>query len=219
MMIKAVLFDLDGTLIDTNGLIIESFKYTIMKHLNKKIEDEDIVKYFGEPLLTTLGRYDKDNAGILCDTYRSFNNIKHDEMVREIDGVFETLSKLGEMGIKLAVVTSKRRSMAEKGLELFKLKEYMTAIVTPEDTKSHKPNPEPALKACEILGVDPSEAIMVGDSHYDILCGRNAGTKTCVVKYTALPLEELLSYKPDYAVDNISELVGIVNEFQEIEAV
>lgn len=218
-MIKAVLFDLDGTLINTNRLIIESYKYTIMKHLNKSIKDEDIVIYFGEPLLTTLARFDKDNVDALCDTYRSFNHSRHDEMVTEFEGALETLKELKAMGIKIAVVTSKRRLMVERGLKKFGLFEYLDAVITPEDTERHKPDGEPALKACEVLGVRPEEAVMVGDSHYDILCGKNAGTKTCAVKYTALPLEELLSYKPDYVVDNILDLIPIVSSEDSKDAI
>lgn len=211
-MIKAVLFDLDGTLIDTNELIIESFKYTLKKHLNIEVDISELVMHFGEPLIDTLASYDKDNAHILMQTYRDYNETIHDEAAKEISGAKETLNELKTLGIKLGVVTSKRRSIAERGLKLFNLFDMMDVFITPEDTTKHKPDGEPVIKACEILDILPEEAIMVGDSHYDILCGKNAGAKSCLVKYTALPVDKIMEHNPDYTVEKINDIVKIVRE-------
>jgi pyrophosphatase PpaX len=209
-MIKAVLFDLDGTLINTNKLVIESFKHTFRNHLNKEISESDIVNYFGEPLTTTLERYDKDNVEELLKTYKKFNEAKHDELASEINYAIETIKELKKINIKIAVVTSKRRMMAERGLKLFGLFEHIDLLITPEDTIKHKPDGEPAEKACDMLKIYTQEAIMVGDSHYDILCGKNAGCKTCVVSYTALPIESIMKYKPDYKIESLMELLNII---------
>ena len=209
-MIKAVLFDLDGTLVDTNNLIIQSFKHTFKKHLNIDVPASEIVMHFGEPLIETLSRYDKDNADILIQTYRAHNEAIHDELAKEIVGSKETIKELKALGIKVGVVTSKRRPIAERGLKLFNLYDLMDVIITPEDTPKHKPEGEPVEKACEILNIKPCEAIMVGDSHYDILCGKNAGAKSCVVKYTALPLQKIMDYDPDYSIDEIRGIMDIV---------
>lgn len=211
-MIKAVLFDLDGTLIDTNNLIIQSFKHTYKKHLNIDVPESEIVMYFGEPLIDTLARYDKENAHILIQTYRAYNEAIHDELTAEIKGVKETLSELRAFGVKIAIVTSKRRALAERGLKLFSLQEFMEIIITPEDTAKHKPDAEPVLKACQLLGIKPEEALMVGDSHFDILCGKNAGAKTCLVNYTILPIENIMKHSPDYTVDEIKDVLEIVRK-------
>ncbi|WPC43637.1 pyrophosphatase PpaX [Clostridium sp. JS66] len=208
-MIKAILFDLDGTLINTNDLIVKSFKYAFNKHFNKDISREEIVRTFGEPLRDAMARYDSENADLLLNLFRSFNESKHDELATKFSGVEEGLKALKNIDVKLAVVTSKRRNMALRGLELINIYKYMDVIVCPEDTKKHKPLGDPALKACELLNILPEEAIMVGDSHNDILCGRNAGCKTCLVKYTALSLKELIEYKPDYIIDSIEDLTEI----------
>lgn len=209
-MIKAVLFDLDGTLLDSNKLIIESYKYTIRKHFNKELEEKNITKYFGEPLLTTLARYSEEDAEELVKTYRNYNESIHDDMVTEMQGASDILIALRESGVKVAIVTSKRRVLAERGMKICNLLEKVDAIITPEDTVKHKPEGEPVLKACELLDVLPSEALMVGDSHYDILCGKNAGAKTCIVKYSLLPFEDLIKYEPDYIIENLMELLKIV---------
>jgi pyrophosphatase PpaX len=211
-LIKAVLFDLDGTLIDTNELVIDSFKYTFKEHLNIDVPESEIVMYFGEPLIETLARYDKDNAHILIETYRTYNEAIHDEAAKEIIGAKEAIRQLKILGVKVGVVTSKRKLIAERGLKLFNLFDEMDVIITPENTTKHKPDPEPIYKACEILDVLPSEALMIGDSHYDILCGKNAGSKTCLVKYTALPLDKILQYEPEFAIDELKEITNIVRK-------
>lgn len=211
-MIKAILFDLDGTLIDTNELIIQSFKYAFKTLFNKDISKDDIVRTFGEPLRAAMARYHEDKAELMVDTFRIYNEANHDSIATIFDGVKEGLEALKVMGIKLGIVTSKRRPMAERGLKLIDIHKFMDIVVTPEDTEKHKPLGDPALKACELLGVLPQETIMVGDSHNDILCGKNAGCSTCLVKYTALPLEELMDYKPDYVVDSIEDLAGICED-------
>lgn len=205
-MIKAILFDLDGTLINTNELVISSFQYTLKKYLNKELTREEIVKTFGEPLKDALAKFDADNVDSLIKIYREYSEAKHDILSSKFEGVEEGLKTLKNMGIKLAIVTSKGRELAERGLKLINIYDYMEVIVTPKDTEKHKPLGDPAAKACELLKVSPEDAIMVGDSHNDILCGRNAGCSTCLVKYSALSLKELMEYKPDYVIDSIEEL-------------
>jgi pyrophosphatase PpaX len=132
-------------------------------------------------------------------------------MVEKVDGAEETVRKLKAIGVVVGVVSSKRRPMVDKGLRATGLEGLMDVIITPEDTEKHKPDGEPVIKACQLVGVNPENALMVGDSHFDILCGKNAESKTCAVKYTMLPIDELLKCKPDYVIDNLRELIGIVN--------
>lgn len=211
-MIKAILFDLDGTLINTNNLIMQSFKYAFSKHLDVEVKEEEIATYFGEPLLKSMERHDANNAELMVNTFRQFNESKHDELAEAFEGVKEALEELKTSGFKLAVVTSKRRKMAERGLKLFNMLDYFDNVVTPEDTEKYKPDGEPASKACELLKVLPEESLMVGDSHNDILCGKNAGCKTCIVKYSILPLEELMKFKPDYIVDSLLDIIKLIKK-------
>lgn len=210
-MFKAILFDLDGTLINTNDLIVHTYKHILKTHLDIEVEDGEIISTFGEPLKDVLERYGKDKAEEMFNHYIEYNRTIHDELTKSIDGVEEGLKLLKEMGIKIGVVTSKRREGALRGLKLFNLEKYMDIIITPEDTKNHKPHGEPVLKACQMLKVLPEEALMVGDSHNDILCGQNAGAKTCLVRYTALCVDEMLKHNPDYVVDSIVDIYNIVN--------
>lgn len=209
-MIEAVLFDLDGTLVNTNQLIIESFKHVFKTELNIYPSEEEIVQYFGEPLLQTLARYDEKNAEKLYNAYIQYNEKTHDDVVFAMDGARETILGLKEKNIKVGVVSSKRRVMVDRGLSVCGLSGLMDVIITPEDTDKHKPDGEPLIKACNIMGIDTTNALMVGDSHFDILCGKNAMAKTCLVKYTAVPIGNILKYKPDFLIEKLTDLLSIV---------
>ena len=208
MKFKYILFDLDGTLIDTNKLIVDSFKYTYRTHLNREVGEEEILQYFGEPLITTLRRYSEEDAQAMFDTYISYNESVHDSCVSLCHHVAECLEGLQASGCTLAVVTSKRSAIAYRGLKLFNLLKYFSVVVTVDDTTHHKPHPEPVLKALEQLGAAPEEALMVGDSVFDIQCAHNAGVKGVLVSWGAA-LEHQQAEKPDYIVHDALEIIEI----------
>ncbi len=211
-LIKAILFDLDGTLINTNRLIIETFQHVFRTHLSIEVPNEELSKYFGEPLAYTMERYHPENPEFLVKAYQEHNIKIHDQLAEIFEGVEDGIKGLKNYGLKVGIVTSKIRSVANRGLKLFDLYGLMDVIITPEDTEKHKPDREPILKACELLGVDPKEAMMVGDSHNDILSGKNAGCETCLVKYTGVPIEQVIKYNPDYLIDSIVDIINIVKE-------
>jgi len=210
MGIKTVLFDLDGTIIDTNELIIESFKYTIERHLGYIIKPEDVTPYFGEPLPITLKRFSQDKWELMLDTYRQYNEFNHDKYTKIRKDVKEALEFMHKKGIKMGIVTSKRRELAIRGLRIFDLEKYFKVIVALEDTEKHKPNPDPILKALELLNANKEETLMVGDSPYDILCASNAGVKSAAVKWTILPFNLLEEAKPDYVINDMLEILKII---------
>jgi len=209
-MIKAILFDLDGTIIDTNELILTSFNYVLNNYLGLNIRKEEIVESFGIPLKDVMDHYAKERAEELVDEYIRYSLESHDKYIKSYDHVEEGLLKLKNKGFKLAIVTSKRRGTALRGLNCFDLEKYFDVIITPEDSKKHKPDGEPVLKACEVLKVKPEETIMVGDSHNDILCGKNAGSKTCLVNYTALNVEKIKTHNHDFIIDKIEDLIELI---------
>ena len=210
-MIKAVLFDLDGTLLDTNELIYTSFLKTFKDKLNIELKKEEVTEFFGIPLGDPFKKYtNSDNVDELVSYYREYNESIHDKMCFAFEGVKELLVGLKEKGIKIAIVTSKRRELAERGMKIAGIYDFMDVIITPESTIKHKPNGEPALKACSDLGIDPSEAIMVGDSPFDIHCGKNAGCKTCGVNYTFIDLKVLKASEPDYFVDKPLDILNLI---------
>ena len=207
--INCVLFDLDGTLIDTSELIIDSYQHTLKKVLNLDVPASEIAISLGRPLAEVLGSYSKESLDELIETYREYNDTRHDSMAKLIAGVTETLEVLSKASLSLGVVTGKRKYLAMRGMQLHGIDAYMQAIVTPEDTQLHKPNPEPIFKALEILGKQPEEAIMVGDSPVDLETARNAGTLSAAVMWSAAPKRHLLAQKPDFLLQKMTDLIPI----------
>lgn len=209
MKFKYLLFDLDGTIINTNKLIIDSFKYTLKKHVDLDVEESQIKKYFGEPLLITLERYSKEKAKTMFQTYIEYNESIHDDRVEIFEDVQPALEIMKKLGHSLCIVTSKRKILARRGLEIFNLQDYFSGIIGYEDTDKHKPNPDPINKALSLLNAKPEEAIMIGDSVFDIKCAKNAGIKSAFVSWS-----EAGDYQdnivPDYTIGELSQLLDII---------
>src|SRR3954447_11471524 len=169
--ITTVLFDLDGTLIDTNELIIATYLHTLEKYYPSKYVREDVLPFLGPTLHEAFGGIDPDRVEEMITEYRAFNIAKHDELVKEFPNVSETIQTLKERGYKLGVVTTKRLDVTLKGLRLMNLESFFDVIVAYEHVTKTKPDPEPIFNALEQLGSTSSETIMVGDNYHDILAG------------------------------------------------
>ncbi|WP_110929808.1 pyrophosphatase PpaX [Paenibacillus bouchesdurhonensis] len=210
MKIDTVLFDLDGTIVDTNELIIASFQHVLDKHKQPRTR-EQIIPYMGMTLEQQFQAFSgwQDVAELVTD-YRSYNTIHHDTMVKGFPHVDEVISALKDKGIKLGIVTTKIRPSTMRVLELFGLLKYMDAIVTVQDVTHPKPHPEPVLKAIEQLNADPKRTIMVGDSPADIKSAQAAGALSAAVAWSLKGAEELKKYNPDYILEDMLDLYGIL---------
>lgn len=211
-MIKAILFDLDGTLADTNNLIFQSFRHTLAHYDILDVSDEDIYALFGEPLEYSMARFKPEEVDNMVTVYRNYNESRHDELIRPFANVQETLAELKERGLALAIVTSKRQAVAMRSLDALDLTPYFDVIVTPELTQKHKPDPAPVNYALNALGVSPNEAVMVGDSPFDIASGKGAGCQTVAVTYSKITPRLLAEAQPTLMIDSISDLLNYVKE-------
>jgi pyrophosphatase PpaX len=210
MKINTVLFDLDGTLIDTNELIIESYLHTLNSYYPNTYKREDVLPFMGPTLQEAFDSIDPEKTEEMIKMYRKFNHEQHDNLVTEFETVFETVKTLHEQGFKLAIVTTKIRATVNMGLKLSKLDQFFDVIVTIDDVEHAKPHPEPVLMALEQLSSSPEDAIMVGDNHHDIGAGKSAGTKTAGVSWSAKGRDYMSSLNPDYLLDTMSDLLKIV---------
>lgn len=214
--ITTVLFDLDGTIVDTNELIIESFLHTLEGITDKPYTREDIIPHMGFSLNEQIKFFTgRDDIEELVKKYRAFNISKHDELVREFPGVRETLAELKEAGMRMGVVTNKMRMTTLMGLKLTGLDAFMDTIVTVEDVALGKPDPAMVIKALEQLNVPASEAVMVGDSQYDILAARAAGVASVGVGWSLKGEAHLRQFEPTYIIHRIGELIDIVGAKRE----
>lgn len=208
--ITTILFDLDGTLIDTNDLIIQSFLHTLEKYYPSKYKRADVLPFIGPTLTETFSSMDESKVEEMIQTYRTFNLSNHDLLVKEYEGVFETVQTLKEKGFKIGIVTSKISDVVMKGLTLTKLDQFFDVVVALDHVEKAKPDPGPIFMALEKLHSVPEETIMVGDNHHDVLAGKNAGVKTAAVAWSVKGRDYLLGYKPDYLLENMRDLLPIV---------
>lgn len=210
-MIDTVLFDLDGTIIDTNELILTTFEHVLQKHALNRYTREQMIPYMGLTLEYQLQTFSgKEDVAELVADYRKYNRERHDELVKEFPYVKEVIAKLHERGIKLGVVTTKIQETTQKALDLFGLLPFMDMIVTVEDVRHPKPHPEPILAAMEKFNSEPARTLMVGDSAADIECAHNAGVQSAAVAWSLKGLEVLQSYNPDYILKDMTDLYGVL---------
>lgn len=210
MEFKGVLLDLDGTLINTNELILKSFNHTFRTAENRILSDDMIYGFFGEPLEESFRKHaEKTSVEEMLRIFRDYNKKHHDNLATIFPGVREALAAMREQDALMSVVTSKKNDMARKGLELFGIEDYFRAMVGPDDTEKHKPEPEPVLKALELLELEPEDAVFVGDSPFDIICGNKAGVTTAAVAYSVHSVEYLKKFEPDFIIESLEEIPGL----------
>lgn len=207
-----LLFDFDGTLVDTNELILSSFTQTLDFFFPGVYQREEIITFNGPPLYETFTKIDPERADEMVSHYRTHNWENHDLLVKEFTGVFETIKTLSESGYKLAIVTTKKRDIVKKGLALTKLDQFFDVVVTLDDVEKAKPDPEPVFTALKLLGSTPEESIMVGDNYHDILSGQRAETKTAGVAWSAKGADHLNQFNPDYMLETMADLFTILED-------
>ena len=201
---RCVIFDFDGTLVDSVGVILKSSEITC-RELGIPYDPELIRSLIGLPLLQT-GEILLGSGGgqAYLDIYtRSFLALAGRE-TKLFPGIKELLDEL--IGKPVALVTAKNRIGLEASLKILDLENYFSAISTASDGHGFKPEPGPALAVLSQLGEAAREAIFVGDSIFDIQCGQAAGTKTCAVSWGSTPRKSLSATNPDYLVDKVEEL-------------
>jgi pyrophosphatase PpaX len=208
-VLKAALFDFDGTLVDTTELIYQSMRHATGEVLGKDLPREILLANVGQPLPRQMEIIDAERAEALLESYRLHNEEHHDALIQEFPGVEDSLARLRSAGVKIAVVTSKRRFSVRMALESFPgLGEVVDHFVTMEDTTEHKPDPEPLLKGLEFLGgIPPEEAAYVGDSPFDVAAARAAGITSVAVSWGAFSEDTLRSAEPDHLVEDIDSAV------------
>lgn len=209
--LHAILFDLDGTLLDTHDLILASFRHATSTVLNTRIPNEQLVARVGVPLASQMADFTANpvTQQELLAAYRAHNARFHDAMVKEFPEVAPTVAELGRRGLKLAVVTSKRRDVALRGLRLFGLDTAFAFVIGSDDCTRHKPDPEPVLQACGRLGLDPIACAYVGDSPFDLQATRAAGVTSVAATWGMFPEQILRAEHPDIVCHAPHELLDL----------
>ena len=211
----AVLFDLDGTLIDSEQDLTASVKHALRLVDDRKPPPDDaIIMEIGKPLEVILGNLgypnDHETAAEFATGYREYYAEHCSDHTRPYPLTMEVLALLAEAGVRLALVTTKQQLQAELVVKGVGLHDFFSYVHGWREGLKHKPDPEPVLIALGKLGVQPPEALMVGDTEQDILAAKAAGVATCAVTYGFRPPMLLRTLKPDYTVTRITDVVHIV---------
>ncbi|MFM7298089.1 MAG: HAD-IA family hydrolase [Planctomycetota bacterium] len=199
--LDTVLFDLDGTLIDSIELIRRSYVHTLEAHGLPQSDPAFWLAGLGRPLRWQFAQFTTDPAEIerMVATYRVHNRAHHDALVSAFPGAVEAVAELHSRGLRLGIVTSKMREGAYRGLRSCGFREeWFSAVVGADDVTEHKPHPEPVERALALLGSHASRAVMVGDSPHDLSSGRSAGTRTAAVAWGPFPHATLRATTPDH---------------------
>lgn len=210
--LSAVLFDLDGTLVDTIPHILASFRYATTEVLGAPFTDEMLLRQVGIPLEYQMQFFASDEETVqrLVAAYRTFNHATHDQMARLYPNTIKVLERIKGADIPMGVVTSKGRLMADRAIKLFDLGRYLSTVVAADDTTRHKPEPEPVLLAADLMGVEPSGCVYVGDSPADIAAGKAAGMSTVGASWGVSDEARIAEAGPDAVIHDIAELPALL---------
>lgn len=205
------LFDLDGTLLDSIELIFRCYRHAAQTHMGKLPPDKVWLDGLGTPLRQQFGAVtsDADLIEEMVVTYREYHHLHHDTSVALYPGVERVVTGLRERGATLGVVTSKLRAGCERGLKLTGLMEHFPLLVTADDVKRPKPDPEPVELALERAGAARASTIFIGDSPHDMAAGRAAGVATAAVLWGPFSVDDFAASPPTFLLERPEEILSL----------
>jgi pyrophosphatase PpaX len=210
--LTTVLFDLDGTLIDSIRLILDSYHHTLNAHALPARSDAHWLAGLGTPLLVQFRDWCADPLQLeaMVATYREYNLTHHDAMVTAYPGVVEMVRAIRRAGLRTGLVTSKNRPGALRGLRRIGLEDMMELVIGADEVENPKPHPEPIELALRRLGEAPEHAIYVGDSIHDMNAGRAAGVRTGAVLWGPFDRAHLECTGPDHWLEQPADLLAVL---------
>ena len=208
---QAVLFDLDGTLIDTVELILVSFRHATKTVLGAEVPDDELMRNVGQPLRAQFEQMSPEHADELLRVYREFNHARHDELAKEYPGTIEVLRDLERRALPMGIVTSKGTVAATMGIERFGLERFMDVVITADDVDTHKPDPHPLRIAAGRIGVDLRYCMYVGDSPHDMSAAVAGGAISVAALWGAFPREVVLVPGTEFELEAITDLPGLLD--------
>ena len=211
MRFPVVLFDLDGTVVDSGAIILASMRHATREVLGRDYSDAELMQTVGGPgLEAQMHALAPDQVDRLVDVYRAHNEPLHEELEACV-GIEDVLVRLHEEGRRLGIVTAKRRATVELAFAQVPLGHLFQTIVGGDETERHKPDPAPLLLAAERLEADPAEIAYVGDSPFDVRAAKAAGMFAVAVTWGRIhDRERLEAEEPDAIVDTAEELLGVL---------
>jgi pyrophosphatase PpaX len=207
---EAVLFDLDGTLLDSIELIVRAFQHTTLVHLGAPVTRARIVPTIGRSLLAVLDELAPGRSAELLPTYDQFVRDYHDQLAVLVPSCAPVLAELRTRGYALGIVTAKRWPVARLAFDAHGLDRLVDVIVCLEDTARSKPAPDPLLLAADRLGLAPAACLYVGDSVHDLLAAHAAGMASAAALWGPNDPAELAARTPTHLCHALTDLLTLV---------
>lgn len=207
MRYDPVLFDLDGTVVDSGAIILASLRHATQTVLGETIPDERLLATVGgSGLASQMRDFDPKRVDELVRVYTEHNKPLHSELVACV-GMLDLLEELKREGRTLGIVTAKRRATVALAFETVPIEHLFDVVVAGDETERHKPHPEPLLRALAQAGAAAGEAAYVGDSPFDVQAAKAGGLAAVAVTWGGIHTRERLEReKPDHVVDTVEEL-------------
>ncbi len=206
--LRCVIFDVDGTLTQTNELIYESFNYIAQKYLGKTYSIPEIVALFGPPEEVCIEKLvGKKFVPEACEDYYRYYSDNFHSKASIYPRLIEVLETLRSDGIVMGVFTGKGRMTTEITLDKLGIKQFFDMIVTGTDVVKHKPAEEGILKILNHFKLKPEEALMVGDAVADIVAARKAGVRIASVVWDSYAPDQVIALEPDIIFHSVDELL------------
>jgi pyrophosphatase PpaX len=217
----AVLFDLDGTLIDSIGLLLASMRHAFEDFDGRAPTEQEWIAGIGTPLALQLKAFcaTDEQLRAVTDRYRTFQRASHDRLTAVFPGTLEALQRLADSGHPMGIVTSKSNEMMNRALDLTGLAPYMTTAIGADSCTIHKPDPFPVRMALQELGYQAGEAAFIGDSPHDINSGNSAGVVSIAAMWGPFTRDQIQPANPAHSLSDISELPDLVQRIQNRAAV
>lgn len=210
-MIDTVIFDFDGTLANTNQMIINSFKHIYSVFHNEECDENYVMNTFGEPLALTLtrdfGQYNFEDV-IAC--YREYQNDRFLDEVTLYETVNDTLEYLKSKNIKIGIATSRLKNSTLSALKNFNIEKYFDVVIAADDVEKHKPDKEPLIKAINELKSSPDKTLYVGDSRFDMECAINANATPVLAGWQHGSKELAEKYSIKHVLEKMWDITKII---------
>ena len=205
-MYKHIVFDVDGTLINTEHAVLHSLKDALLEVTGKNYHVSDLTFALGITGETTLKRLNIENIAFVNDLWNKYLD-KYRDMVCVFDGIQELLNKLNPL-YSIGIVTSKTKNEFKNDFSCFGLDEFFNIIICADDTEKHKPNPEPLLKYMKLSKTNNNEILYIGDSIYDMQCANSANVDFAFAKWG----NKYQTLNAEFVLEKPSDLLVLVNK-------